>query len=416
MPAEATHSADSTWSGHRPFVGRQDTLDALGAEVDRALEDGGRILFLIGPAGSGKSECLKLFQELAYRRHRKLEAEYVDCSRSGGRTWLELAELFTREDRLKAAGAKVLLEWIDAVPLLGPVITAVRETVTAIRRGAVSGAASDVREPDAASALRAVRMLMRYDPREPRLMILDSLERGDAEDLAGVTAMLRRLPDTRTLLVAGVRSSPRGLPDTMEDLILETERLGYGRRMALRPLTIEEIGAAVREATGFEPSAEWREWLQEESAGVPGRLWALLGELQSEGRFTRKGKAWAGMPPERALRGAANADWLDGVDDSERRLLALAAIEGRVFHSAILADLAGESELEIEDRLARLIRLGICEYHGVVEGDGLEPTSRYEFCDQRAAEALLYDLTDGDRHALTVRARALARGIPTSPA
>ena len=53
-----------TWPGRRPFVGRDDTLETLLVEVDAAVTEGGRAVFLLGSEGSGKTALVGVFQEL----------------------------------------------------------------------------------------------------------------------------------------------------------------------------------------------------------------------------------------------------------------------------------------------------------------------------------------------------------------
>jgi hypothetical protein len=49
---------------------------------------------------------------------------------------------------------------------------------------------------------------------------MDSLDRWDSEDLAGTSALIRRLPETRTLFLAAVRTEDGKLPEAIGDLIL----------------------------------------------------------------------------------------------------------------------------------------------------------------------------------------------------
>ncbi len=400
-----------SWSGRRPFVGRAAVLEALTREVDGVMAEGGRAVFLLGPAGSGKTACIALFQELAFRRHRKLEAEYVDCAQSGTKTWAELAELFTRSHRLKRSARVLTLEWLDPVPILGPIFTAIRETVQALRTGRVSGSERELPQSPIDTAAQSVRTLLEYGPLDPRLLIMDSLDRGDSEDLAGASALIRRLGETRTLFLAAVRTSGGRSPRAIHDLVLEAERLGVARRIELSALEAGELGEAVASATRNPLPEEWLEWLAARTRGVPGDLWSVLGALEEGGQLRKHWRhwIWEGSPPDEGDISVRSREY-EGLDDSDRRLLALAAIEGPVFHSAVLAELAGVSELEVEDRLARLCRAGMLEYRGA-PAVGAEVTSEYAFRDVKDAEAFASELSEGDRAALSVRAQPIRRRL-----
>jgi hypothetical protein len=345
-------------------------------------------VFLLGPAGGGQTACISVFQEEAFRRREALKAQYVDCAISGAETWAELAEVFTRGHRIKRSARKVAVDWLESIPIVGKSLQAVVRTVVALRTGRVETSLSPTRHlTSSQSAIAAVRLLLEYEPREPRLVIMDSLDRGDSEDLAGAAALIRRLPETRTLFLAAVRTEEGRPPRPIADLILEAERLGRGTRVELPPLSMPDIGESVGKATGGIVPIEWLAWLASETAGNPANLWSLLGSLEEDGLLRKSGRSWAwrGSPPERA-RPQATAPNLDRpLTEQERCLLGLAALEGRLFHSTVVAQLAGMAELDVEDQLSSLCRLGIIEYRDAPTRAG-EVTSRYAFRDVAAME------------------------------
>lgn len=406
--------ASSRWSGPRPFVGRTEVRDALTREVDAVLTKGGRAVFLLGPAGSGQTTLISIFQEVAFRRHRELRAEYVDCAYSGTSTWAELAEVFTRSHRLRRSAGRVAVDWLESVPVIGKILQAVVRTVQAIRRGRVEEVSAEPHRSPHDSALAAVRALLEFGPLEPRLVITDSLDRGDSEDLAGASALIRRLPETRTLFLAAVRTVDGRPPELIGDLILEAERLGRAVRIELPPLSTEQIEEAVAQAVRDLVPPDWAAWLTVQSRGNPGRLWSLLGELEQAGQLRRAGRrwVWAGSPPELAPAAqtaeSRRREW--PLSDADRRLLALAVCEGPVFHSAVLAELAEASELEVEDRLSALCRLGLLEYRGAPQAGG-EMTSRYAFRNPADAQALAGALSEDERAELAARIEAIRREL-----
>lgn len=372
-----------SWSGPRPFVGRREIRGKLVREVDAVIRGSGRAVFLLGPAGIGQTACISGFQEEAFRRREALKAQYVDCAVSGAETWAELAEVFTRGHRIRRSARKVAVDWLESIPIVGKILQAVVRTAVALRTGRVEANLSQSGHlTSSQSAIAAVRLLLEYEPREPRLVIMDSLDRGDSEDLAGAAALIRRLPETRTLFLAAVRTEDGRPPKAVADLILEAERLGRGTRVELPPLSMPDIGESVGKATGGIVPIEWLAWLASETAGNPAKLWSLLGSLEDDGLLDKSGRSWVwrGSPPARA-RPQATAPSLDRpLTEQERLLLGLAALEGRFFHSTVVARLAGMSELDVEDQLSSLCRLGIIEYRDAPTCGG-ELTSRYAFRD-----------------------------------
>lgn len=393
------------WSGNRPFVARKDVRGALAREVDAVIRGSGRAVFLLGPAGSGQTACISVFQEEAFRRREALRAEYVDCAHSGTETWAELAEIFTRGHRLKRSAKKVAVDWLESIPIVGKILQAVVRTVVALRTGQVETGLSQSRSRGSVqSAVGAVRLLLEYEPREPRLVIMDSLDRGDSEDLAGAAALIRRLPETRTMFLAAVRTIEGRPPEAIGDLILEAERLGRAVRIELAPLSMPDIGEAVGKATGGIVPLDWLAWLATETRGNPGALWSLLGALEEEGLLQRSGRRWAwkGSPPSGAApRDAApSRDWQ--LSEKDRRLMGLAALEGRLFHSTVLAQLAEISELDVEDRLASLCRQGLIEFRDAPVRGG-ELTSRYVFRDPADTDFFKSILPESERDLFVAR-------------
>jgi hypothetical protein len=407
----------TSWSGPRRFVGRTSVRDALAREVDAAITRGGRAVFLLGAAGSGQTTLISVFQEEAFRRYRELSAQYVDCGQSGARTWADLAEVFTLKHRLKRSLQKVYIDWLESVPIAGKILQAVMRTVTAVRTGRVVERSREPTQSAHDSALAAVRLLLAFEPLEPRLVIMDSLDRGDSEDLAGASALIRHLPETRTVFLAAVRTEDGRPPDAIGDLILEAERLNRAVRLELPPLTDEEVGEAVAAATRSPLPAEWLRWIASEVQGNPRRLWSLLGSLEEEGYLKRAGRrrVWEGAPPEPgpSARGAVpTREW--ALSDNDRRLAALAACEGPLVHSAVLAALAGLPELEVEDRLAEFCRLGLLEYRGAPKAGG-DVTSQYAFRDSADAVALAGGLPEGERAEMAARVEAIRRALGLGP-
>ncbi len=404
---------EAVWSGPHPFVGRADIMEALLAEVDAAVEEGGRTVFLLGPSGSGKTATIGMFQEYAFRRHRQLRAEYVDCAHSGTKTWIELAELFTRRHQLGEMARRLAGEWFEVVPIVGKLLAAVSRTIEAMRTGRIARRRQDLAQSDTESAVAAVRTLLEYGPLEPRVLIMDSLDRGDAEDLAGASALIRHIEKTRTLFLAAVRTSKGRPPDSVRDLVLEAERLGRTRIVKLGGLKAEELRAALHEATRREVPPPLLDWVRRETRGNPRELWDLLGSLEREGHLKKTGRRWVwdGSLPERAPSDSEPSGVEDGeTTDVDRRLLAIAAVEGPVFHSAVLAELAGISELEAEDHLSTLCRSGIIDYRGA-PAVGDDVTSEYSFQNAAEAEGYAAQLSEKQRTELRQRARELRRRL-----
>lgn len=402
------------WSGPRPFVGRAGVLRSLAAHLDAALSEGGRALFLLGDAGAGKTACIQAFQEEAFRQHRTVQIGYADCARSlpGYRPWAQLADSLTRAHRLKHSARTLTPYWLNVVPIVGPIVSAVAATVLRVVKGAPLSSGPPPPEPLRASGLAGVRAVLEYGPAEPRLVILDSLDRGDSEDLSGAFTLIRHLEETRTLFLVGVRTTNGLPPPAARDLVLEAERAGRSHRVALAGLDPRALHEILTLATRGPVPDDWLQWVTAESGGKPGALWRLLGALEHAGQLRKVGRhwIWSGSPPSRSVAPPQGAAETSALSEDDRRLLALAAAEGPIFHSAVLSELAGIPELEVEDRLSSLCRAGIVEYRGEVSV-GSDVTSQYAFRSAQDCTAFGARLSDAERAGLEVQARAIRRRL-----
>lgn len=99
------------------------------------------------------------------------------------------------------------------------------------------------------------------------------------------------------------------------------------------------------------------------------------------------------------------------LDEPDRELLAMAAVEGPVFHAIVLAHVLQRPELEIEDELARLARQGVLQVCAL-PGTQAELTTRYTFRYPKLAEALTSSLAEDVRLSAAAAVREAQIIIP----
>lgn len=416
MAAPAPEEA-ARWSGSRPVTGRDEIFDPIMTAAHAAFHESGRAAFLLGPAGSGKTVFLELLEDQINRRYSRTRMAEIDCGgvREGVSIWIELARTLTFRHRLRESLWNVFPDWVQTLPIAGDLFSAIGETVKALRTGRVPARKPRHVEFETATPLRAMQSLFEHHPREHRVIMLDGLERATPEDLAGASAFLRQIDRTRTFLVATVTTT-NGRPDAaVRDLIVETERYQRGQSHILDNLSAAEVAEVVGEATGGTLPEAWRDWLLAASGGHPRTLWDVVGRLEADGLLQRSERSWswADTPPGDPLA-AARTPPLPELQAEDRHLLACAAAEGVLFHSAILAGLAGIDELDLEDRLAALARTGILQFRDAPPQIA-EITSIYAFRHPGHATTLLAELPDEERLRLTRRARELGNDLSLPP-
>lgn len=218
-------TGESTSMGDR--APRSSDLAALEHELAAAADGAGRVVFVTGPPGSGRTALLRAFEDVTARRHVKVAAGACGAGAAPGGVWVVLAEQAARRGRLRRLAGSLLPEWAAVIPVIGKLSAALLATLVAVRRG--RGAEGEATSPTTPGG--AVRALLE-GPGAPTVVIVDDLDLGSAGDLAGAAALIRRLPKERRLLVAscGLESEVRG---AVRDVMLEADRLGCGVRLRL---------------------------------------------------------------------------------------------------------------------------------------------------------------------------------------
>lgn len=312
-------------------------VSALAQEAERAALEGGRAIFLVGPERSGKSACLAaLRQELGARLpSRGTRVLVVSCAELAGRVWSAIDRRLSGKRRMLSTFGRIVVHWLGVIPILGPLLGAITDSLAALGRGRKVAFISAARP-----ATEAARNILLSNRALPLVICIDDLQAAGPEDLKGLHIFLRSIRETRTLLIAAIGGTSQQIPQHLRDLMLEAEYNGSAR--------------VLRTAA---------------AGGV-----------------------------------AADSSQLSALSEADRDLLALASVEGTIFHAAVLAEVAERDELEVEDELARLERTGIIRVCAQ-DAQQSEVTTRYAFQSAALAEVLGTSLDEA------VRRRAEARGL-----
>ncbi len=397
MPTTDAHGGAPRWKGRRPFVGRADALRFLDRSLEVTLLGGGRVAFIYGPPGSGRTRTLREFGKRAPRRFRGVRCGYGDAADAGRPAWKQLAEAFTGVRRVLNAFRDTAAPWLGLLPLVGGVIEAIIDTWEKLRPKRVGDAART--RLGTGSSVDQVRTLLQHGVANPRVILLDNLDAADADELAGAFAMAQRLEGTRTLVVIAASERAARSAGPVRDLELEVERLGVASSFHLSPLDRQELASAAETALRRPMPAAWADWWAAHMDGTPSTLWSVMARLEASGAISRSWftrRRWAeeppdGLAPQVSKTGPeAASDLAAAADEPDAVLLSHAATLGERFRSTELARATGIDELALDDRLAGLVRRGRIELVETAEEDG-EFFDVYDFLPPGAAAWRLRD-------------------------
>lgn len=349
----------SGWTGPRPFVGREHLVERLHRRARDAEGGQGRFLFVLGDAGSGKHRLIGRLLEANDARERPMAVVQLRAGASAN-VWEAARRRVTRRRRIRRFLASTVPEWISAIPVVGNVIAAIIRTVQVVR-------SRDDPEPDPAEEARrragtiaAVDELIE-EARGPVILVIRAFEHAGHDDLAGAFHCLRALAGKPVLVVATVTLERGRPPGAVLDLVREAERYDAGEAIEVGALDSDAWKQALTEATGTIPPPDWIRWFDAHQPLTPGRLWALMGEVQDRGGVTRHRSAWiwsdAPLLHDRSPGDGPDVEArLDGLSPDDRRFLALATRDGPTFTAEAVTVRSGATELDVQDRLARLER------------------------------------------------------------
>lgn len=433
-----------------PVVARENQLSQLDSALAAALAGAGRVVFVAGEAGSGKTALLGEFTRRALQTHAGLLVARGACDAATGvgdphLPFREILQLLTGDIEAKRAGATLTPEharrlWAampDAVEALlkqGPnlIDTFVPGASLDLRSEAfarqvghhewqaglhqlLQSTANDGRSSEHLLRLTDVfeqvtHVLQVLARRHPLCLLLDDLQWADAGSVSLLFHLGRRIATSRILVVAAYR------PDTfaghveskrhpLELVVNELQRISGQEPINLDACEGRPLVEALLDSEQNHLSAAFRDQLLQHTEGHPLFTVELLGGMKERGDLVRdsagcwtEGPAlhWDKLP---ARVGAAIAERIGRLPEQCRSLLDAASIEGEEFTAEVVARVLDLDEASIVCCLSS--NLG--ERHHLVTAVsmrrlGARRISRYRFR-HYLFQRYLYDHLDAIRRA-----------------
>ncbi len=358
----------------------------------RTKEGHGTVVLVAGEAGIGKSSVLSRFFETVSAEPGQHRLARASCYAQTGRDepfWpfadvmKQLVGSPSRTEDVLDAVLDIAPSWAAIVPVAGDIVGAGIKTAQVVRdRTRGSGPNPDKLLREYADALAKVAR------ERPVLIIIDDLHWSDDGSVRLLSHLARTVPEHRVMIVSAFRPSDIAVEGhLLLSLIDELVRYNDEAKIDLPPLSVEGVGALVR---GRYPANKIPDTVIEDlhrrTGGAPLfvveslRLMESRGELRrddADGRWTvTRELSDDDLPPsvEAVVRKR-----IDRLPPELRHALVMAAVQGPVFETAVLASVLDADELGVLDLMATAEHPhDIVTYVGDVEvGDEL--TSRFRF-------------------------------------
>jgi serine/threonine protein kinase/tetratricopeptide (TPR) repeat protein len=368
------------------FIGREPEVKQMEEFLRQAVAGSGHVIFITGEPGIGKTTLADEFLRRARRQYPSVICARGRCVEQygTGEAYLSFLDALgallngSVRERVIAALRSHAPTWC----LQFPAVFGDRDAREQLQRETI-GATRErmIREfGDALAALAANSAVV---------LLLEDLHWADPSSADLLRHLSQRIGDQRILIVGTFRPA---------DLELSNHPLiNYKREMQAHKLCAEiALGMLSAEQVAGYLDARFRPHdlpnelatlIERKTEGHPLFATSLIQFLVERGDIARVSEQWTLRRPLEELdleapetvRGLLQKK-LDALAEEDRRALMYASIEGEEFLSTVLAQLLGADELELEERLDRLVRSHrLLEQRGEEELPDGALTMRYRF-------------------------------------
>jgi serine/threonine protein kinase/tetratricopeptide (TPR) repeat protein len=398
------HDSDFSDSSGPLFVGREVELERLGTILKQAIEGTGRLVFLTGGPGIGKTSLADEFMRRARKQYPGLMMARGRCVEQYGTGEAYLPFLDAMGALLNGIGrervAAVLRTSAPTWCMELPTAFATSGTLEKLQQETI-GATKERMMREMGDALGALAA------GSPIVLLLEDLHWGDPSSVDLLRHLCQRIGKQRLLIAGTFRP---------EDIELSNHPLkSYKAEMQAHKLCEElPLGSLSREHISeylnatFAPNdfpPELGSLIHEKTEGHALFATNLLQYLAERGDIAKSNGLWSlarrlsemDLEAPESVRSMISKK-IDALAEEDRRALQYCSIEGTEFLSSVAASLLGTDEIDLEERLAHLEKT-----HRLVETLGEEElpdgalVTRYRFSHALYQNSLYGDLVNKRR-------------------
>jgi tetratricopeptide (TPR) repeat protein len=342
------------------FVGREPELAKLQEFLKQAIEGSGRVVFITGEPGIGKTSLADEFLRRARTQWRSLMISRGRCIEQygTGEAYLPFLDAVgtlldgPSRERLGSIMRTHAPTWCTQLPAAfsstGTVDHVQQDTIGATKERMI-------REMGDALGL--------FSNGSPVVLLLEDLHWADPSSIDLLRHLCNRINMQRVLLVGTFR--PEDIERSnhpLKSYKAEMQMHKLCEEIALESLSREHIVDYLN--VTFNPNdfpANLADHLHEKTEGHPLFTANLLQYLSERGDIAKTNEHWSLKRPlseieleaPESVRSMISRK-IDNLSEEDRRTLQYASVEGAEFLSTIVAELLGVDEVDVEERMARL--------------------------------------------------------------
>jgi serine/threonine protein kinase/tetratricopeptide (TPR) repeat protein len=342
------------------FVGREPELTRLEGLLRQTIDGNGRVVFITGEPGIGKTSLSDEFLRRARDTYPGLLVSRGRCVEQYGTGEAYLPFLDAVGPMLEGRGrerlASILRTYAPTWCTQLPAVFCSTGTLENLQQETI-GATKERMMREMGDALGM------FANTSPIVLLLEDLHWADPSSIDLLRHLCQRISSQRLLIAGTFR--PEDIERSNHPLKgYRAEMLTHNlcEEIALDSLSHEHIASYL--TTTFSPNdfpPEFSLLIHDKTEGHPLFATNLLQYLQERGDIARKNQHWSLARPlsEMELEAPESvrsmiSKKIDALAEDERRALQYASIEGAEFLSTILAHLLDIDEVDLEERMARL--------------------------------------------------------------
>jgi predicted ATPase len=396
----------------RDIVGRDQELDALQHEFERAQRGKGRLVVIAAEAGMGKTTLVDAFTKQLEAQQEPVRIGRGRCSErlAGSEAYLPILEALDSLQKNEQLGSISRLIRALAPSWYAQIMPPTENDSSAARLAAETSSGSQERLKREIAAL--FEELGRI---QPVVLCFDDMHWADPSTTDLLAYMARRIDSTRLLIITTCR--PSDLAQARHPFLpVKLDLRARGMCREVMPGSLD-LGAVAKYIALQFPEhtfpSDFARLVHERSEGNPLFMADLLRDLRRQQLVRQRDGRWvlaedlsaiARDLPE-SIRSAVQRK-VEALEDFDRRLLGGAAVQGMDFDSAMIACALQLPEGDVEDRLERLEREhALVRFVDEHETGDRALTLRYRFAHQLYYTAF-YESLRGTRRAALSRAIA----------
>lgn len=400
------------------FVAREEELEKLSTFLDDTLAGRGRVIFVTGEVGSGKTAMIQEFALRAQQMHSNLLIAGGNCNAHTGigdpylpfreilclltgdieARWIAGAITKTQATRLWGTLRLSVQAIMDSGPDL--IDTFVHGAALVARASSVAPAGAEwlarlkkvverkaagptTVKPNQSDLLEQyTRFLLELVHKQPLLLILDDLQWADTGSISLLFHLCRRIESSRIMIVgayrpAEVASGRGGERHPLESVINELQREFGDCSLELGQNGDREFLNAYLDTEPNKLGVEFRDTLYRQTKGHPLFTVELLRSMQKQRMLAKSEEGqWIEGPaldweklPSRVE--AVVEERIGQLSNSLREVLTLASVEGEEFTGEVVARLQNVDDLE----MVRLLSRELDKRHRLVNALGVQQTN-----------------------------------------